>query len=98
MNTKAMEQLNQCEKILKSVDLGFPMTWLWTWITAKEIAYGEEELKCDLTEEQLWEKLWQDVKSGKDFSLEYGSEDNYESVRDWLIESGYVTDREEVQL
>jgi hypothetical protein len=86
-----MERLNHCLTTLDSTDLGQSMVWLWTWSTIKS-AMADEQYKFNLTELQVWEKLCLDVKDGIEFTLEYGAEDHYEHVIDWLINNGVMID------
>lgn len=86
-----LERLNFCLKTLDSTDLGQSMVWLWTWNTIKQ-AMEDEQYKFNLTELQVWEKLCLDVKDGIEFTLEYGPEQHYEHVTDWLINNGIMTD------
>ena len=87
-------------KILKDVtDLGvFPsLVWVWTWDIALSTLrdLGEdEEFKINLTEEEMFKLFWRDAdKNG--FTLEYGTEDLYDAIRDWMLEAGVVSYVEE---
>ena len=90
-------------KIINDVtDLGvFPsLVWVWTWDIALSTLrdFGEdEEFKVNLTEEEMFKVFWRDAdKNG--FTLEYGTEDLYDAIRDWMLEAGvvsYVEDEED---
>lgn len=86
-----MHKLNTALGILDSTDLGLSMVWLWTWSTIKS-AMEDAEYKFHLTEEEVWDKLVEAVDVGHGFSLEYGAEDHYEDVTNWLLENGIMTD------
>ena len=80
----------------------FPsLVWLWSWDVALSTFKDfqeDPEYKVNVeTTSDLWAKFWQDAdKNG--FTLEYGTEDLYEHIRDWMIDSdivSYVEDEEE---
>ena len=91
MKNDDMHKLNQCLDILDTTDLGLSMVWLWVW----------EQIKCNLedgewdqlvSEEEAWDLLGKAVESGRGFSLEYGADQLYEDIRDWMFEAGLITD------
>ena len=90
------DKLNECLSILDSTDLGLSMVWLWTWSTVKELLEGGDYDQL-VSEDEAWDLLVQAVDSGAGFTLEYGVEDHYDSVRDWMIEKGLITDLEDVE-
>jgi hypothetical protein len=50
---------------------------------------GEPDYCVTMELEEVWEQFWTDAdKNG--FSLQYGTEDLYDAIRDWLIDSGIV--------
>ena len=71
-----------------------PLVWVWTWDVAitilKDIREGgEPEYNVTMDEEQMWELFYtQADKNG--FTLEYGTEDLYEAVRDWMIDEDII--------
>lgn len=84
-------KLDQCLEILDSTDLGLSMVWLWTWSTIQSF-HEDKEYSFKVTNDVIWEKLIKAVESGAGFTLEYGAEDHYESVRDWLMENDIMVD------
>ncbi len=56
---------------------------------------GQEEEYCTAMDEaEMWELFWtQADKNG--FTLEYGTEDLYESIRDWMFDQGIIEEVEE---
>jgi hypothetical protein len=84
-------KLNQCLDILDTTDLGLSMVWLWTWSTIKSLN-EDEQYKFNLSEEELWDRLVTAVADGHGFSLEYGAEQHYEDVTNWLLETDIMTD------
>ena len=109
MTTEDMDLLEQVRmqdtyerltKIINDVtDLGvFPsLVWVWTWDVALSTLrdFGDdEEFKINLTEQEMFKLFWKDAdKNG--FTLEYGTEDLYDAIRDWMIEAGVVSYVEE---
>ena len=71
-----------------------PLVWVWTWDVAitilKDIREGgDPDYKVTMDEEQMWELFFtQADKNG--FTLEYGTEDLYEAVRDWMIDEDII--------
>jgi hypothetical protein len=71
-----------------------PLVWVWTWDVAisilKDVREGGDPDYCvTMEEEEMWELFWKDAdKNG--FSLEYGTEDLYEAVRDWMTDTGII--------
>jgi hypothetical protein len=98
--TRMQDTYVRMENIIDSIGkLGAfpPLVWVWSWDVTKS-AYedfkedSEYEVTMDL--DQVWEQFWVDAdKNG--FTLEYGTEDLYEAVRDWLMDSGIVESIEE---
>ena len=74
--------------------LGQPLVWVWVWDVAvsiwTDIMQGGDPDYCTAKdEEEMWELFYtQADKNG--FSLEYGSEDLYEAVRDWMVDEGII--------
>lgn len=91
MKTDDKDKLNKCLDILDSTDLGLSMVWLWTWSTIKNFM-DDTEYKFTKTEDEIWDLLAKAVESGHGFSLEYGAEQHYEDVRDWMMSEGVMKD------
>ena len=74
-----------------------PLVWVWSWDVALSTLrdFDEDpEFKINLTEEEMFKLFWQDAdKNG--FGLEYGTEDLYEAIRDWMIDADIVSYVEE---
>ena len=81
------------EKISK-LPVGQPLVWVYVWDVARDfyrtVQEGrEDEYGVTVDEEELWELFWtQADKNG--FTLEYGTEDLYEAVRDWMIDQSII--------
>ena len=88
------DKLNQCIDILESTDLGLPLVWLWTWDIIK-YNMNDDEFKCTVTEDEMWNHLCNAIEAGHGFSLEYGADQIWEDVRDWMIENEYLLEPEE---
>jgi len=81
------------EKISK-LPVGQPLVWVYVWDVARDfyrtVQEGQEEEYCvSMDIEEVWELFWtQADKNG--FTLEYGTEDLYEAVRDWMIDESII--------
>ena len=69
----------------------FPsLVWVWTWDIVVDMYNNhqpgvDDEYVVKMPLEQVWELFWtQADKNG--FTLEYGTEDCYEHIRDWMID------------
>lgn len=85
------DKLDKCLEILDTTDLGLSMVWLYTWSTINGIL-GDETFTAKVTREQMWDHLCEAVEAGHGFSLEYGAEQHYEDVQEWMINRDYVVD------
>ena len=83
----------------------FPsLVWVYAWDIVRDIYEDHqfqdaalndyEAVPEGITLKQVWDKFWQDAdKNG--FSLEYGAEEMYEAVRDWMYDSEFLINLEE---
>ena len=84
---------------ISELPVGQPLVWVWVWDIAKQIhedmqGGGEPEYCLTMDIEEMWELFWtQADKNG--FSLTYGDEALYESVRDWMIDQEIIEEYEE---
>ncbi len=99
---RMLDVYNQIEDIIEKIGqmrVGQPLVWVYVWDVARDlyrdIQEGQEEEYCvTVDEEELWELFWtQADKNG--FTLEYGTEDLYEAVRDWMIDQSIIEEIEE---
>lgn len=90
------EKLNQCLDILDTTDLGLSMVWLWTWSTVKEFLDGGDWDPL-VSEDEAWEMLFKLTESGDGFTLEYGADEHYEAVRDWMLSQGLMVDFDDIE-
>jgi hypothetical protein len=91
--TRMLDTYNDIEDIIERITklpIGLPLVWVYAWDVARDlytsIQEGAEDEYC-VTEdiEDVWEMFWTDAdKNG--FSLQYGSEDLSEAIRDWMID------------
>lgn len=96
MKAEDKDKLNQCISILESTDLGLSLVWLWTWDVVK-YNMQDDQFECTVTEDEMWGHLCARVDAGNGFSLEYGAEQIQEDIRDWMLESGYLVDLEDLE-
>ena len=79
--------------------VGQPLVWVYVWDVIKDlwtsIMEGQEEEYCVTMElEEVWELFWaQADKNG--FTLEYGTEDLYEHIRDWMTDESIIEETPE---
>jgi len=52
----------------------------------------DKEFRFEVSEQEVWDKLVEAVQNGYGFSLEYGAEQHYEDIRDWLLNNDIMTD------
>ena len=94
MKPEDKDKLNKCLEILDTTDLGLSLVWLWTWSTMKS-AMDDTDWKVLVTEDQAWDMLCNAVSKGAGFSLEYGAEQHYEEIIEWMNEEGIIEGLEE---
>ena len=85
------DKLNECLKILDTTDLGLSLVWLWTWSTINNIL-DDKTYRAKVTQDQMWDHLCEAVEAGHGFSLEYGAEQHYEDVMQWMLNRDYMID------
>jgi hypothetical protein len=91
MKPEDKDKLNQCLDILDTTDLGLSLVWLWTWSTIKNIM-EDDTYVMQKTEDEMWACLCEAVEAGQGFSLEYGAEQNYDDVVEWMLNRDYMVD------
>ena len=94
MKPEDKDKLNKCLEILDSTDLGLSMVWLWTWSAINNI-FEDETYKQNCTIDEMWDHLCEAVGAGMGFSLEYGAEQHYDDVIDWMMSRDYIVDPED---
>jgi hypothetical protein len=70
-----------------------PLVWVWSWDVAKSTYRDFQEdpdYIMNMSLEQTWEKFYEDADQNG-FTLEYGTEDLYEAIRDWMIDADIVS-------
>ena len=87
------DKLNECLKILDTTDLGLSLVWLWTWSTIDNII-KDKSYNAKVTVDQMWDHLCEAVTAGQGFSLEYGAEQHYDDVLEWMLSREYIVDPE----
>jgi hypothetical protein len=101
-HTRMLDIYNEIEDIIEKISklpIGMPLIWVYAWDVTRDLyrdfQEGQEDEYCVTMDElEVWELFWtQADKNG--FSLEYGSEHLYESIRDWMIDQGIVEEVEE---
>lgn len=92
-------QLDQMISTLSSMEVSFSLTWLYVWDVMK---YKYSSMSEDngfhkpnpkYTIDDVWNALWRDPR----FTLEYGIEQLYDEISDWLIENEFILDDEDME-
>ena len=95
--TRMLDTYNEIEDIIERISklpIGLPLVWVYAWDVARDlytsIQEGAEEEYCVSEDiEDVWQMFWEDAdKNG--FSLQYGSEDLHEAIRDWMVDRGII--------
>jgi hypothetical protein len=87
--TEDRDKLHKCLEILKTTNLGLPMVWLWTWSTIVDIL-DDETYHAQVNLDTVWTGLVEAVQAGYGFSLEYGAEQHYDDVVEWMQKKEYI--------
>lgn len=92
MTTPTLEHRDELDSIIDKLnnlnDVLFPsLVWLWVWDVINTF-YTDEELYIR-TSDIVWEALVSDTPG---FTLEYGTEQLYEEVRDWMFNNSLMID------
>jgi len=95
--TRMLDTYRDIEDIVErigSLSVFPPLVWVWSWDVVKStwtdfMTGGDPEYCVTKELDEVWEQFWEDADKNA-FTLEYGTEDLYEAVRDWLIDSGIV--------
>jgi hypothetical protein len=95
--TRMQDTYNEIEDIIDKISklpVGLPLVWVYAWDVARDlytsIQEGQEEEYCVCEDiEDVWQMFWEDAdKNG--FSLQYGTEDLYEAIRDWMTDRNII--------
>lgn len=89
MKTEDRDKLSKCIGILNTTSLGLPMVWLWTWSTIVDIL-DDETYHAQVNLDTVWTGLVEAVQAGYGFSLEYGAEQHYDDVVEWMQKKEYI--------
>jgi hypothetical protein len=90
-------QLDQIINQITSLDIGFPLTWVYVWDMVKYRYSSMSEdngfhmANPDKTIDDVWQALWANPR----FTLEYGIEQLDDDIADWLIEHKFIVEWEE---
>lgn len=86
---------NIIEKIHK-LTVGTPLLWVCAWDIARDIwrdinQGGEPGICTVMDEEAMWELFWRQAEN-YGFTLEYGIDDLYEAIREWMINEEVIAE------
>jgi hypothetical protein len=72
----------------------FPsLVWVWTWdvaLSTYKDFQEDPEFIINKNIQEVWELFYTQADENA-FSLEYGTEDLYEAIRDWMIDADIVS-------
>ena len=88
---KVRMQLDQMINQFNGMEIGMPLVWLYVWDVIKQ-TYDEWSLEEDIkvNPDKNLDDVWNELWSNPVFSLEYGTEQLYEHVQDWLVVHEFV--------
>jgi hypothetical protein len=75
-------------------DIPMPLLVVYVWDIIGDYLQ-DDDYKLNVTELDVWKRMWAEADT-QGFTLEYGNEALSDHVRDWLIETGAITELEEV--
>lgn len=90
-----LEQMNKFDNMLKQLDgmvLYPPLMWLYTWSEIDDFIRNNSDYEALVPRESIFLALVEEVP---DFSLEYGIEQHYDAVLEWLLENKFIKDLED---
>jgi hypothetical protein len=100
MSTDSTENLWKVNKIIDDItklrtEVPMPLLVVYVWDIMRDYL-NDDDYRKNVSESEVWKRMWAEAdKQG--FTLEYGNEALSEHVRDWLIETGAITELEEVE-
>lgn len=95
--TRMQDVYKSISSIIEQISVlpvGQPLVWVWTWDVALSMYKdfqegGDPDYGVSMDEEEMWELFWTGADDNG-FSLEYGTEDLYEAIRDWMIDESII--------
>jgi len=78
----------------------FPsLVWVWTWDVVVDMYNNykpgvDDEYVVKMSLEEVWALFWEQADQNG-FTLEYGTEDCYEHIRDWMIDEDIMVQIDE---
>jgi hypothetical protein len=97
---KVQMQLNQISTHLRNLQIGQPLVWLYVWDTVCSIydmyAHDEDDVyttRPGLELDEVWNELWTNHPG---FTLEYGPEALEEHIQEWMVDLGYIVDKDDL--
>ena len=92
------KDINDIIDRISNLQLFPPLVWVYAWDVAKDLYRdfqegSEGEYGVTMSIEEFWELFYNNADQNG-FSLDYGSDDMYEQIRDWMFDAGVVEDVE----
>jgi len=92
------KDINDIIDRISNLQLFPPLVWVYAWDIAKDLYRdfqegSEGEYGVTMSLEEFWALFYNNADQNG-FSLDYGSDDLYEHIRDWMFDAGVVEDVE----
>jgi len=88
----AYKDINNIIDQISNLPVFPPLVWVWTWDVVKSTHRDfveDHEYAVTMDLEETWALFWEQADQNG-FTLEYGTEDLYEAIRDWMLDAGIV--------
>lgn len=93
------DRLNKILDDIGNVGVFPPLVWVWSWDVAMSTLRDfaeDDEFVVNMDQKQVFDLFW-DQADKNGWSLEYGTEDLYEGIRDWMIDQDIVSYKEDLE-
>jgi hypothetical protein len=97
----AYDQMQTLVAMLGEVSVFPSLVWLWAWDTVVDLCKNnqpgvDDEYVVNMPLHDIW-KLFYTQADKNGFTLEYGTEDLYEHIRDWMIDEDILQSIEDAE-
>lgn len=92
------KDINDIIDRISNLQLFPPLVWVYAWDIARDLYRdfqegSEGEYGVTMSLEEFWSVFYNNADQNG-FSLDYGSDDLYEHIRDWMFDAGVVEEVE----
>jgi hypothetical protein len=97
--TRMLDTYHDINNIIDNIsqlNLFPPLVWVWSWDVLKSMYRDympgvDDEWVTSMSLEDVW-ALFYEQADQNGFTLEYGTEDLYEHLRDWMIDESIIVE------